>query len=279
MQVHTVKSHSWLQGLAIAAAFAPSGVFAATPNTFEVVGTTGVSAQQFFVGGVNKVYILDKVENNPTRLAGSNKPAWATEYDLRTNTFRTMEVATNTFCAGGAALGNGTWISVGGNKAVTSGGLDGVNLAAPYYNDDGAKSIRLIDPCDNDTKCQWVVNPGGALLQAKRWYPTVETLEDGSVIIIGGCTDGGYVNDANQNIPTVEYFPSKGQPNKLNFLLTTLPANLYTLTWLLPSGNLFLQSNLGTEIYDTRITSSTLYPTSHMPFVHIPHQGQQRCSL
>lgn len=263
MQVHTVKSHSWLQGLAIAAAFAPSGVFAATPNTFEVVGTTGVSAQQFFVGGVNKVYILDKVENNPTRLAGSNKPAWATEYDLRTNTFRTMEVATNTFCAGGAALGNGTWISVGGNKAVTSGGLDGVNLAAPYYNDDGAKSIRLIDPCDNDTKCQWVVNPGGALLQAKRWYPTVETLEDGSVIIIGGCTDGGYVNDANQNIPTVEYFPSKGQPNKLNFLLTTLPANLYTLTWLLPSGNLFLQSNLGTEIYDYK--NNIEYPLSNIP--------------
>ncbi|PLW41796.1 hypothetical protein PCANC_11520 [Puccinia coronata f. sp. avenae] len=108
MRVHTPKSHSWLQGLTIAAAFSPSGVFAATPNTFEVVGTTGVSAQQFFVGGVNKVYILDKVENNPTRLAGTNKPAWATEYDLRTNTFRTMEVATNTFCAGGAALGNGT---------------------------------------------------------------------------------------------------------------------------------------------------------------------------
>lgn len=81
-------------------------------------------------------------------------------------------------------LGNGTWLSVGGNKAVTSGGLDGTNLAGPYFNDDGAKSIRLLDPCDNDTNCQWVVNPGGSLLQAKRWYPTVETLEDGSVVIV-----------------------------------------------------------------------------------------------
>jgi hypothetical protein len=102
-----------------------------------------------------------------------------------------MEVATNTFCAGGAALGNGTWISVGGNKAVTFGGLDGVNLAAPYYNDDGAKSVRLLDPCDDDTKCQWSVNPGGALLQAKRWYPTVETLEDGSVIIVSNNKSSG----------------------------------------------------------------------------------------
>jgi hypothetical protein len=71
------------------------------------------------------------------------------------------------------------------------------------------------------------------------------------------------VNDANQNIPTVEYFPSKGQPNKLNFLLTTLPANLYTLTWLLPSGNLFLQSNLGTEIYDYK--NNIEYPLSNIP--------------
>ncbi|EFP84046.1 uncharacterized protein PGTG_09759 [Puccinia graminis f. sp. tritici CRL 75-36-700-3] len=249
MRVNNPQSRSWLNGLAIAAAFSPFGVSAgAAPNTFEVVGTTGVSAQQFFVGGINKVYILDKAENNPLRLPGTNKPAWATEYDLRTNTFRTMEVATNTFCAEGAALSNGTRISVGGNKAVTFGGLDGVNLAGTLVQ---------------RRWCQWSVNPGGALLQAKRWYPTVETLEDGSVIIIGGCTDGGYVNDANQNIPTVEYFPSKGQPNKLNFLLTTLPANLYTLTWLLPSGNLFLQSNLGTEIYDYK--NNVEYPLPNMP--------------
>ncbi|CAH7687128.1 glyoxal oxidase N-terminus-domain-containing protein [Phakopsora pachyrhizi] len=235
----------------------------ATSNTFEVVGLTGVSAQQFFVGGLNKVYILDKVENNPTKLEGTDRPAWATEYDLRTNTFRTMPVETNTFCAGGTALGNGSWISVGGNKAVTFGGLDGKNAVAPYYNDDGAKSIRLITPCDNDNDCQWSVNPGGTIMQAKRWYPTVETLEDGSAIIIGGCTDGGYVNDANQNVPTIEYFPSKGSAIGLNFLTTTLPANLYTLTWLLPSGNLFLQTNLATEIFDYK--KNIEYPLPNIP--------------
>lgn len=241
----------------------PTLLASPSPNTFEVVGTTGVSAQQFFVAGVNKIYILDKVENNPTKLAGTNRPAWATEYDIRTNTFRTMDVTTNTFCAGGAVLGNGTWLSVGGNKAVKAGGLDGVNLQGPYYDDDGAKSVRLLDPCDNDTNCQWSVNPGGALLQAKRWYPTVETLEDGSAIIIGGCTDGGYVNDANQNVPTIEYYPSKGPAVGLNFLTTTLPANLYTLTWLLPSGNLFLQTNLATEIFDYK--KNVEYPLPNIP--------------
>lgn len=75
-------------------------------------------------------------------------------------------------------------LSAGGNKAVTWGGLNGVNLQAPYYDDDGARSVRLLDPCDDDDNCQWAVNPGGALLQAKRWYPTLETLEDGSIIVV-----------------------------------------------------------------------------------------------
>jgi hypothetical protein len=56
MRVNNLQSRSWLNGLAIATVFSPFGVTAgAAPNTFEVVGTTGVSAQQFFVGGINKV--------------------------------------------------------------------------------------------------------------------------------------------------------------------------------------------------------------------------------
>lgn len=39
-----------------------------------------------------------------------------------------------------------------------------------------------------------------------------------------------------QNNPTYEYYPSKGGPIGLNILTTTLPANLFPLTWLLPSG-------------------------------------------
>lgn len=59
-----------------------------------------------------------------------------------------------------------------------------------------------------------------------------------------------YVNDKTQNNPSYEFWPSRGGPIGLNFLLNTLPANLYPLTWLLPSGNIFLQANLGTEIFD-----------------------------
>lgn len=43
----------------------------------------------------------------------------------------------------------------------------------------------------------------------------------------------------------------------------TLPANLFPLTWLLPSGNLFIQTNLGTEIFDYK--NNVEYPLANIP--------------
>lgn len=99
---------------------------------------------QLFLGQSNKVYIVDKTENNPVKVNGH--PAWATEYDLVSNTFRTMDIKTNSFCAGGNVLGNGTWINVGGNQPVTYGGLNGAALSAPYDNADGGKAMRYVCP-------------------------------------------------------------------------------------------------------------------------------------
>jgi len=65
-----------------------------------------------------------------------------------------MNVKTNTFCAGGASLGDGRWINVGGNVGVTSSG-GGVNSnlpciyydGAPYYDYDGGFAVRFLRPC------------------------------------------------------------------------------------------------------------------------------------
>jgi hypothetical protein len=132
---------------------------------------------------------------------------------------------------------------------------------------------RFLDPCDDNEDCQWVDDPN-MYMTTRRWYPTLETLPDGSAIIvrlllcllslsrdplttfllgqIGGCEWGGYVNGANQNNPTYEFYPPKGdgKPVTMNVLLNSLPANLFSLTWLLPSGNLFIQTNWATEIFD-----------------------------
>ncbi|KAG9014896.1 hypothetical protein FRB94_009054 [Tulasnella sp. JGI-2019a] len=100
-------------------------------------------------------------------------------------------------------------------------------------------------------------------MTTRRWYPTLETLQDGSIIIIGGNQWGGYVNDAGQNNPTYEFYPSQGPPVGLNMLNDTLPANLFPLTWLLPSGNLFIQSNWGAEIFDWQ--NNVEYPIGDIP--------------
>ena len=53
-----------------------------------------------------------------------------------------MDIVTNTFCAGGTALGNGTWLNVGGNQAVTTGGVAASSQTGGgvYDDPDGGKS-------------------------------------------------------------------------------------------------------------------------------------------
>jgi len=224
-----------------------------SPGQFVIVGNSIVSAQQMFLGTLNKVYIIDKVENNPSQINGH--PAWAAEYDINGNTGRPMDIVTNTFCAGGNVLGNGTWLNVGGNSGVTYGGLTATNQngGAPYDDPDGGQSVRLLNPCDDGT-CNWTLD---TQLTTRRWYPTLETMPDGTIMILGGCLNGGYVNDASQTNPTYEFFPSTGPPINSPILENTLPTNLYPLTWLLPSDRIFIQSNWETVILDYHANKET----------------------
>ncbi|GAA5955092.1 hypothetical protein JCM21900_001609 [Sporobolomyces salmonicolor] len=258
-RVRATPSASLSRFASIALAAASLAHAQPTDNTIEIVGNSGVSAQQMFLGQSNKVYIVDKTERNPASVNGH--PAWATEYDIDTNTYRTMDIVTNSFCAGGNVLGNGTWINIGGNQAIGYGGLNANPMSAPYDDGDGGKATRRLDVCSDGT-CDWT-DDGSNYMTTRRWYPTLETLEDGSMIVIGGCDWGGYVNDAGQNNPTYEFYPSRGGPIGLNILTTTLPANLFPLTWLLPSGNIFIQTNLGTEIFDYK--NNIEYPLADIP--------------
>lgn len=174
---------------------------------FVVVGDSGVSAQQLFLGRPNKLYFVDKTEANPLQVNGH--PAWATEVDLTGLTPRAMYVRSNSFCAGGTVLADGRWLNVGGNQAVIANGASaGENQPGPqggdnaYGNADGRKAVRILTPTD-DGNSQWVDDPDN-YMNHERWYPTLETLEDGSAIIFGGCQNGGYVNDAGQDNPTYE---------------------------------------------------------------------------
>ena len=59
-----------------------------------------------------------------------------------------MDIVTNSFCAGGNVLGNGTWVNIGGNAGSSWGGLLAGNQQGgpPYDDPDGGHScVSLVD--------------------------------------------------------------------------------------------------------------------------------------
>jgi hypothetical protein len=232
--LHIQFAVTMARNVAASSLFALLGSVLAAENlggTFKIIGDSGVGAMLTVQATPNTVFIVDKTQKNALQIAGHS--AWATAYDLRTNTIRPMDILTNTFCAAGVILGNGTILNAGGNLA-SEYSMDGITGSI-----DGRRGLRLLDPCD-DGRCEWIDRPD-LQMNSPRWYPTLEVLEDGSSIIIGGSLDGGYVNPGDN--PTYEYFPSRGADRKLNFLERTFPLNLYPLVWLLPDSRLFMQAD------------------------------------
>ncbi len=173
------------------------------------------------------------------------------------------------FCSSGMHLPNGSFVTFGGNNAVGRGGNTGTNPDGssvtwdPEYQDfDGARAIRVLNPCKssdnfNDVGCQWFDDDTILAMKKRRWYSAAEALPDGSVIIIGGFVNGGYIN---RNYPnndpefsggaadcTYEYYPPRPDPPKtFQFLIRTSGLNSYAHTFLMPSGKLFVQANVST---------------------------------
>lgn len=244
---------------------------AVSPGSFVSGGNTQISAMMLFVGNQDKVYILDKAEGNAATIGGH--PAWGAVWDVNTHDVTLMDISTNTFCASGMHLPNGSWATFGGNGAVTVGGGTGSdpypgNYAgiydATYQDYDGRKSIRILNPCTdsddfNSPNCQWFDNATLLSMQEDRWYSAAEPLGDGTIAIIGGFSTGGYINrnypndapdgPATQN--TYEFFPSNGQPaTKMQFLINTSGLNAYAHTYLLASGKMLVQANYSTMIWN-----------------------------
>ncbi|CAE7135438.1 unnamed protein product [Rhizoctonia solani] len=134
-----------------------------------------------FLGNEQKVYILDKVEGNPSQINGH--PAWGVEWDIASATATLMDVPTNSFCAAGMHFPNGSWATFGGNAAVgpggnvgsmpNPGGLDAL-YDATYQDWDGRRAIRILNPCASGSagtaQCQWFDNTTFVGMQKARCY-------------------------------------------------------------------------------------------------------------
>ncbi|KAF8268119.1 glyoxal oxidase [Lactarius quietus] len=251
-----------------------------------VVGQTLVSAMMMFVGSPDSVYIIDKVEGNSYQLNGHS--AYASVWNIATRTATAMDVQTNPFCAAGMHLPNGSFATFGGNNAVGPGGKnsDAGSTTAydPTYQDySGASAIRIINPCNKDlssSKCSWYDSPNGLQMAKARWYAGVEALADGSVVLMGGFVNGGYINrnypntdptyEDGQAEPTFEFFPSRSQtPEIMKFMVTTSGLNSYALAFLMPSGKMFVQANHSTILWDYNANVETPLPDMPRDIVRV----------
>ncbi|GBB85579.1 hypothetical protein RclHR1_12070010 [Rhizophagus clarus] len=210
------------------------------PGSFEVVGDSGVAAMHIVLTAPTKIVIIDKVENNPLKQK-DGRAAISVEYDIQTNKKRVLNLNTNTFCSAGAFLGNGTLVHTGGAEEIAKSKFD-----------EGFESLRIFESCDNDS-CDWYENPKG--LTSKRWYPTMTTLSDGRVMIIGGSKKPISKSTKDDHNPTVEFFPSdSAKPEPFPFLEETLPFNLYPAVHVLPGPAdqkfLFVFSNTDSIVWD-----------------------------
>lgn len=225
-------------------------------------GETGVHAMQLSVISSTHAIIIDKVEHNPLIVNGH--PAWGALYDFRTNKARPLDLRSNSFCAGGSFLSNGSFINVGGNPVV----VDSTG-AADFGDINGLQAIRLFHPelCDNQGNgCDILEAPHRLRLASPRWYNTVLRLDDGSAMIIGGSTRGGWINNGTTNNPTIEYFPPKningfnGLPVPSQFLTETLNSNLFPIAFLLPDSSVFVAANRDAMIYNWRSNTERRLP-------------------
>ncbi|KAI6038557.1 putative copper radical oxidase [Pisolithus marmoratus] len=256
-------------------------VSAQRAGSIAQVGSSLVSAMMMFLGNEEKVYILDKAEGNSAQINGH--PAWGAAWDINAHTATLMEVYTNAFCASGMHLPNGSYATFGGNGAVGPGGNIGsvLNNAgsgaydATYGDYDGGNAIRILNPCTNaddwsSPQCQWFDNATVLAMQKRRWYAACEPLGDGTIALLGGFVNGGYINRNTPNTdpayeggaaePTYEFFPSRGAATEMQFMVSTSGLNSYAHTYLMPSGKMLVQANISTMIWDPDTNTETQLP-------------------
>lgn len=224
-------------------------------------GSTGVAAMQLSIISSSHAIIIDKVEHNPLTISGH--PAWGALYNLNTHSVKALHMQSNSFCAGGTFLSNGTLINVGGNPVVSD-----ITSAADFGDVDGLQAIRLFHPCETDSvdSCDIYENHDRIRMASPRWYNTVIRIPDGSAMIIGGSKKGGWINNSTVNNPTVEYYPPKnvqgsnGLPIALSFLQDTLNSNLFPIAVVLPDGTIFMAANNDATVYDWQSNADRRLP-------------------
>ncbi|CAE6458251.1 unnamed protein product [Rhizoctonia solani] len=256
-------------------------------------GTTGVNAMQMTVASETNVVIIDKYEQNPLRDT-SGDHSLGSVYSTVTDTIRALNVKTNSFCATGTWLSNGTLVNIGGNPRVDIGGGSSPN---------GLQGLRLFNPCADSGSCDIYESPSvgndRVLLEFGPLKQVIHSafglrLPDGTLLRVVYLMDqplssvehteaslgfraiarisyqnlftGGWTNFDALNNPTYEFYPPKningfnGLQIPSQFLIDTLPHNMFPHVIQMPDNRLFIAANNKAMLFNWETNTETRLP-------------------
>jgi hypothetical protein len=193
-----------------------------------------------------KVMFLDKVENYAQLKLPNGQFAYSSEYDPQENAAVPLAYKTNAFCAGGAFLADGRMLSVGGNAPLewldptVTDGFRGLRWLTRYARDSSADGQDWSEP--------------GNQLDTARWYPSVQTMPDGTIFVASGSLNGLDPTVVTNNNPTYEILNPDGTPQgastTMALLVKAQPYYMYPFIHLLKDGTLFVFVSKSSEIFD-----------------------------
>ncbi|KAK7044681.1 glyoxal oxidase N-terminus-domain-containing protein [Favolaschia claudopus] len=244
--------------LSVASLLSPGTAAPSAPSwKFVEKGNSGIVGLEAIVVSPTHVVMFDRATNDPLRTP-DGKVAWGALWNLETNKATPLKLLTDSFCASGALLSNGTMVSVGGNIPASQ---DVPQTGAR----DGRMGLRLFGPClDPNAEgpgCTIFEDLDNLQLAETRWYTSTARIFDGSLLIVGGIHESTpfYNNDS---VSSFEFFPKKdgGVPRPSAFLERSLPVNLFPRVFALPDGKVFMLANNQTIIYDVEAKTETILP-------------------
>ncbi|KAK4965659.1 hypothetical protein LTR66_012098 [Elasticomyces elasticus] len=254
------QSGPCLKGAAPAAPGPSPAPANANPGAFAVVGQAGVPAMHAGLLPNGRVVFLDKVENYTQIKLANGQYAYSAEYDPATDKPVGLAYKTNSFCAGGSFLPNGTFLAVGGNAPL--------KFIDPTIGD-GFTGIRFLTRSSTDASFngQSWVEPGNKLSSA-RWYPSVQTMADGTLFVASGSLNGLDPTVLVNNNPTYEILSpqglSRGVSVPMEILVKNQPYYMYPFMHLLRDSSLFVFVSKSSELFDVA-TNTTIRTLADLP--------------
>lgn len=96
----------------------------------------------------------------------------------------------------------------------------------------------------------------GRQLDSERWYPTLQILPNGHIIVVAGSLTGLDPGEPKNNNPTYEMLNAEGKPYgtsvAMPILVENQPYYMYPFIHLLRDGNLFVFAARSSELFDVR---------------------------